>query len=293
MLDLKRKFAGKPGAELNVLVDACQFRISAATLRAYLQQDFIVAVTGSKFLTGPSFSGALLIPEKCARRLRDAALPVALHAYCGRGEWPASWTNAMSLPDRPNPGLLLRWEAALHEWRAFRQIPDDDIATFLQKFAATVGRKLAADPAFEALEQVPLDRSALNVTGGWDSLPTVFPFLVTVLKADGSRRPLDSESTRVLFRQLQQDMSFLRSVERDPSEHAILGLACQFGQPVACGIRPHGTLSALRVCASARMVAEAVAGNASSILRQTEMALDKLSMLARQLGSDAAEAKRL
>ncbi len=55
---LRKRF----GAMLDILIDACQFRVSAATIRAYLAHDFLVAVTGSKFLTGPTFSGALLCP---------------------------------------------------------------------------------------------------------------------------------------------------------------------------------------------------------------------------------------
>jgi hypothetical protein len=52
---------------LDILVDACQFRLAPATLRAYLIHNFMIALTGSKFLTGPTFSGALLIPAAPAR----------------------------------------------------------------------------------------------------------------------------------------------------------------------------------------------------------------------------------
>src|SRR5258706_9899566 len=43
------------GNRLDVLVDACQFRLSPSTLRSYLEQGFMVAVPGSKFVTGPAF----------------------------------------------------------------------------------------------------------------------------------------------------------------------------------------------------------------------------------------------
>jgi hypothetical protein len=39
-------------------------------LRAYLQHGLPVAVTGSKFLTGPAFSGALFVPPSAAQRLK-------------------------------------------------------------------------------------------------------------------------------------------------------------------------------------------------------------------------------
>jgi len=41
--------------QLDVLVDACQFRLSPSTLRSYLEQGFMVAITGSKFLPGRRF----------------------------------------------------------------------------------------------------------------------------------------------------------------------------------------------------------------------------------------------
>ena len=46
-----------PG-QVTVLVDACQLRLSGPTLGAYLDRGALVAVTGSKFLTGPAFSAA-------------------------------------------------------------------------------------------------------------------------------------------------------------------------------------------------------------------------------------------
>ncbi|MDE1994234.1 MAG: hypothetical protein KGI75_17150, partial [Rhizobiaceae bacterium] len=56
------------GSMLDILVDACQFRVSTATIRAYLEREFLVAVTGSKFLAGPIFCGALLCPSGLSQR---------------------------------------------------------------------------------------------------------------------------------------------------------------------------------------------------------------------------------
>ena len=50
------------GYRLHVLVDACQFRIAPATLCGNLMHGFMVAITGSKFVTGPAFCDALLLP---------------------------------------------------------------------------------------------------------------------------------------------------------------------------------------------------------------------------------------
>jgi hypothetical protein len=59
------------GAE--VVVDACQLRLSPAVIQGYLRQGWPVVVTGSKFLGGPPFSGAVLLPHGRFRGLREMA----------------------------------------------------------------------------------------------------------------------------------------------------------------------------------------------------------------------------
>ncbi len=46
----------------DVIVDACQARLSYPRLRQYLQRGWPVLLTGSKFYGGPAFSGAVLFP---------------------------------------------------------------------------------------------------------------------------------------------------------------------------------------------------------------------------------------
>lgn len=158
---------------VSVLVDACQLRLSPITLRAYLQQGFMVAITGSKFFTGPSFSAALL-------------LPAALH------------TKEAAGPEFLGVGLLLRWEAALVELRRFHAVPQAVIVEFLTAFKDAIGARLAQDERFEPLAVILPDRTGLQLVPNWDHLPTIFPFL---LKAKAGW--LDREQTRQVYRQLQ------------------------------------------------------------------------------------------
>lgn len=162
---------------VSVLVDACQLRLSPITLRAYLQQGFMVAITGSKFFTGPSFSAALL-------------LPAAFH------------TNEAVEPEFFGVGLLLRWEAALVELRRFHAVPQVVLVEFLTAFKEAVGARLAQDERFEPLAVTLADRSALQLVPNWDHLPTIFPFL---LKAKAGW--LDREQTQQVYRQLQTSHS--------------------------------------------------------------------------------------
>ena len=138
----------------------------------------MVAVTGSKFLTGPIFSGALFVPPAMARRLRGRLLSPALRPYSARADWPAGWVAGRALTDAANDGLLLRWEAALAELRGFRALGEDQIEAFTTRFAEAIQTRLSDDPLFEPLAVRRLDRAAIGAGEGWDATATIFPFLV-------------------------------------------------------------------------------------------------------------------
>jgi hypothetical protein len=110
-----RHVAGLAPDRVQVIVDACQFRCSFATIRQDLADGFMVAVTGSKFLAGPPFAGALLIPAALGRDLATGELPLGLGAYSAAQDWPAPMRDAMGFPfgQEINIGLGLRWAAAL------------------------------------------------------------------------------------------------------------------------------------------------------------------------------------
>lgn len=251
--------------DIEVLIDACQFRLAPATLRAYLECGCMVALTGSKFVGGPSFSGALLIPASSARRFRRRPFPRALATCSSRAEWPSSWALASALDDVANFGLLLRWEAALEELRRFRAVPEADVSNLLQDFADAVRGYMANHPLFEPLPVPQLDRQPLVAAESWDQIQTIFPFVLYRTTA-GGRKPLTVGENRELYRLLQTDN---------------FGPRYQLGQPVVCGLRDAVPLSALRLCAGARLVVEAARqeGGTARLTGQAQAALDKVAAI--------------
>lgn len=217
------------GAALTVMVDACQFRLSSESLRDYLAVGFLVAVTGSKFVGGPPFSGALILPPGDLENLHRAPLAPALGDYCARADWPGGFVSRSVLPDAQNFGLLLRWEAALHELEAFQGVPADRLCFALDQVAAVTEARLASD-AFEGL---PVPRLRRFGRDGWDASPTLFPFLVH--GADGL---LTADQTQALYRGLTDSRILL-------------------GQPVPIGRRDGQPISALRLAVSARQLVQA------------------------------------
>lgn len=246
--DCASRLKQRHGDALTVVVDACQFRLSNAAIADYLRRDFLVALTGSKFIGGPAFSGALIVSPASAPRLRRQALPRALDAASGRQDWPAAYEGREGLRDRPNIGLLLRWEAALHELSAFRTLPEGEVDRFVAAFARHVRQVIEANPALDGLTNPPLNRARPD---SWDAQQTIFPFLV--LK-DG--RPLSPEPLQALYRKLQGGRR-----------------AVHLGQPVLVGQRDGRPVSALRLSLSARLIVEALttpAGEAAVMARAAQ-----------------------
>ncbi|MDD2880928.1 MAG: hypothetical protein PHQ58_10845 [Rhodoferax sp.] len=262
------------GDQLTVLVDACQFRLSSEALLGYLSQDFMVAITGSKFIGGPAFCGALLLPPAVAQSNRMVSLKV-LADYSARSDWPPGWLPAKALAESVNLGVLLRWEAALTELRRFRAIPDHVVHDFLQAWQQAVTSRIAQDDSFEVLPVLPLARSHANGLQPWDSVQTIFPFQVFKPKAGGGRQALSQEETAHVHRQL-----------RDPQgAFGAPGTRFQLGQPVLCGLQGGEPVSALRMCSSARLVTESMAARqpVDKAIAQAMRAFDKLAQLAQAL----------
>jgi hypothetical protein len=254
---------------VEVLVDACQFRLSPSTLRAYLEHDFLVAITGSKFVTGPTFCGALLVPKGPAQRLKKQSLPHALRSYSTRADWPQNWTARSALKSVANYGLLLRWEAAMTELRAFRALPESAITQFLLAFEEAVLNHLANGAAFEIVPVPTLNRGSVAPVKNWDCVPTIFSFLLARRSESGKRTWLNRDETKRVHQLL-------------------LSSLCQVGQPVPCGIREGIPVSALRLCTSTRLIVDALSPNgrgASAIVTEALMVLDKAAYLASRMAT--------
>jgi len=263
VLALKKRWP----SQVEILVDACQFRLAPATLHAYLSHGCMLAVTGSKFISGPTFCGALLIPAEIGRRYRDLPLDAGLRAYSCAGDWPPDWPAARALPDKSNFGLLLRWQAALTELRRFCAVPDALADAFVHDFGEKIRQRLAADACFEALPVAPLERHALGSEERWDRAQTIFSFLLFMPDERGGRRPLHRDETQEIYRGL------MRATAGNAARRF------QLGQPVACGQRGNTPVSALRICISARMIVAACAADSTSTAAADAIAaLDAIKM---------------
>ncbi len=245
VLALKQRY----GDALTVLVDACQFRLAPDTLSLYLKQDFIVAVTGSKFLTGPAFSGALLIPETCAQWLKSKALPNTIARLSNGAEWPNTWPGREQLGLNTNFGLLLRWHAALDELELLLNFSDTQISGFIQRFQHTLIETVSQYPALEWVTTPEPNRQALTTFKHWDSLATIWTL----------RLPRYNEAQVLAFYQTLQQRHY------------------QLGQPVVIGTQDSTRVTGLRLSLSARLIVEALADSEQTVMAKAVKTLTKLA----------------
>ena len=229
LLELRRCHAG----QLEIVIDACQARLSPARLRRYLAADLPVLITGSKFFGGPGFSGALLLPRA---RFPDLSLPPAGLAAYGLASCEELQATACA-----NAGLVLRWRAALAEMARFRR----SAARFggvVDRLAAEVRRQIAADPDLLGID-VP---EKAGPGADWTDRRTVFTFAV---REDG--RLASVERLRVLHGLLNRDLS----AELPDADPALTAALCQGGQPVLLGSRDGQSFGGLRIAIGARHAA--------------------------------------
>jgi hypothetical protein len=243
-------------------------------LQAYLAQEFMVAITGSKFVGGPAFCGALMLPPGVARRGRAVALN-ALVDYSARSDWPADWQSARVLQESANLGQLLRWEAALVELHRFKAIPEQHTHDFLYTWQQAVSKRLAQDDTFEPLPVMALSRRSTSGQPAWDGVQTIMGFRVFKRIAGGGRQVLSLEETTQLYQQL-------RAARCAPEA---TGARFQLGQPVLCGQQDGTPVGALRLCSGARLVTESMAKHQSvtCAIEQAMLALDQIAQLAQAL----------
>lgn len=275
--------------QVQIVVDACQMRLGRTRLRNYLDRGYLVLITGSKFFTGPPFSGALLVPSTLAQEVDTAGdIASGLLEYSSRSDWPKSWPGLRSrFPVRANFGQWLRWEAALEEIRAYYSVPDDFRRIALETFGDGVEQIIASSPSLRLLP--PQTRSpGEGVDDDEMAQRTIFPFVIR-----HGDRVFSLEHTKKLYRALARSIAHADSAD-DP---AVATTPCLIGQPVALGVGEGQPAAALRICAGARLVTEAWSSDADIARKNLQRELGNVGaivakiewLLAHSDGLDLAE----
>lgn len=226
------------GDRIIVLMDAAQGRVAPVDIRRALAMNYVVLFTGSKFYSGPPFSGALFLPS--AWGADPGALPEGLVDWLSVADLPDDWHEARDgLVVDANPGLIARWEAALAEIEAYHAIGPDRRSIVYHAFAAAFMGVFGPAPTVEL--DIPMP-PVHQLASGLGAFPSVFS-----LRIRGADGWLGADRLRRLHAELDSVV-----VGEDPA------LAKQFhlGQPVTLGPPRDAPVAVLRVALGARLVRE-------------------------------------
>lgn len=255
-LDCVLDLTERHGAAIDVVVDACQMRLGLDDLAAYLRRGWMILMTGSKFFTGPPFSGALVIPSAIAAGAATLpAPPAGLADYSTRADWPRAWLRQrQAMRDWANIGLLLRWEAALWEMQAFYSVPPEDRARTLARFTTRVAAAIDSSAVTQRVPTEPFDRSRLGCAPSPLAMQTIFTFIVLRPGPDNAPQPMSVEEAKAVYRWLNVDISHQLPIAACEAERALAKRRFHIGQPVKLGRRNDARIGGLRISAGARLV---------------------------------------
>jgi hypothetical protein len=262
------RLAARFGDRIDIVVDACQGRISPRMLGDYLALGAIIFVTGSKFIGGPPFSAFAIMPERIGQRMRSGRAPEGLGGFFARGEMPAHWASVDGvLPEVANFGLLLRLECGIFELSRLLAYPEEVV----RKAIVAFGEAVRTVPAYATLQLLP----GTEAEGEDDLHPLDRTMLHTFELAAThpvSGRALDIDDARAVYTMLFTDLS---DQFTDPEERIIAAETCHVGQPVRCARRADGTwIPTLRLSLSAPHISEVAGLDDEALLRRFVTDLD-------------------
>lgn len=239
-----KKLMQKYSENLDVVVDACQYRMSNESLRLLLAANCMVIITGSKFYAGAPFSSALLVPESVRDRFvtNNSSIPKGIEDYFSRSELPIRWAIFNSLPsERNNVGLLLRWETALYEMTRFSAVHKERFQASVQIFHEVLDQIISSYDCFSLVRE---DKGVSLVT----EQDSIFNQTIQTFVLEDGKKELND--AKIIYQALYQDLSPIL-------DNPIAKTICHIGQPVKVKKNADGNWSAaLRVSLNANYFAQ-------------------------------------
>jgi hypothetical protein len=246
---------------VDVVVDACQMRNPLHEIGGWVLREWMVQISGSKFLTGPPFSAALVIPR--VLRLRARALGELLRQAPGVGtpeDWNSWWRASLApaaVRHVSSFGPLFRALPAIAEAHLLNALTDELCSYAFYRFQEAVEARLATSVSLVPIAtQEPADsrddRRASDGLGASLFSQSIVSFSVTVPDTDGTRRTLGADECQRLFELLNTDVCD-RLHALTPADQVKAAQRAHLGQPVSLAAGPGlAPLTVLRLVVGAR-----------------------------------------
>jgi hypothetical protein len=266
---------------LQVVIDAAQLRLDSTDIHNYLENGYIVSITGSKYFTGPPYSGALIIPENVSQLIESVKtkLPESLTKYYNHSDWPSSWFCSKDLCDGFNYGTYMRWNAAIVEMDRYYKTPILYRNMGIEMFCNFVEDSINDAAFLEPLYGGQTNTNSYNSKDfGIRNIRTIFPFFI--LK---NNQVLSVDHVKELYVLLNSDISD----QFEGSSLEIIRLAqqkCHIGQAVNVKYGNDIQSAILRISLGARIISESWVNRDISIyFRNIESQMNQITVIIKKI----------
>jgi hypothetical protein len=279
--EMMKKLNTLQNLSIQVVVDAAQLRLDPADIQGYLKNGYIVSITGSKYFTGPPYSGALIFPAKVSQQIGKSkkSLPKGLNKYYNHSDWPASWFCSRNLSDGFNYGSHMRWKSAIVEMDRYYKTPILYRNMGIEMFCNFVEDSIKEASFLEALcaEEASTNKYD-NEKFGIRNIRTIFPFFI--LK---DKKALPVDKVKKLYVLLNSDLS---DKFKDSSLEIIRLAAqkCHIGQAVNVKYGNDLQSAVLRISLGARVISESWVNRDISIyFRNIEAQMNEITVIIKKI----------
>jgi hypothetical protein len=266
---------------MQIIVDGSQLRLDPKDIQNYVNKGYIVTVTGSKYFTGPPYSGALFLPESVSKSIHSATnkLPEGLTQYYNHSDWPTSWFCSNDLSDGYNYGSYMRWNAAIVEMDRYYKTPVLYRNMGIEMFCNFIDDSIKEATFLEPIYDDETKTNSYNSQEfGIRNIRTIFPFFI--LK---DKDVLSLDHVKKLYTLLNSDLS--DQFEDSPLE--IIRLAaqkCHIGQAVNVKYGNEIESAVLRISLGARVISESwVNRDISLFFRNIETQMNQITVIIRKI----------
>ena len=266
---------------MQIIVDGSQLRLDPKDIQNYLNRGYIVTITGSKFFTGPPYSGALIVPKSVSKSINAVKknLPIGLNNYYNHVDWPTAWSCSKNLSDGFNYGSYMRWNAAIVEMDRYYKTPilyrNLGIEMFCNFVEASINDASFLKPLFG-------DETKINKYNseefGLRNIRTIFPFFI--LK---NIEVLTVDNVKKLYVLLNSDIS--DKFEGSSLETIRLAAQkCHIGQAVNVKFTHDIQSAVLRISLGARVISESwVNRDISLFFRNIEAQMSQVTVIIKKI----------
>lgn len=235
--------------QYDIVVDACQGRISAEKVKLYLESDFMVLFTGSKFFGGPPFSGVLIVPSSLSGPFAENS-PEGLNHFFTETEFLDIQGSEPLCSPKINLGLILRWEAAMYEMERYFALEQKKCSRVVDVFCGAVNEFALQSRLFKVLDSRDLTIKPSQAESDPLDMHSIYTLEITPPPEYGIEP--DYALATDVYHSLNQDIS--RLVPREDSGFGQFRL--RLGQPVKSHPNKSDWRPTLRVSLGAPLIAE-------------------------------------